>query len=544
MADAAASSSPRSASGDAGEAERQQLCDAEQHGDLVLSEVHMHTRPAAGGGGCVTRFRFRRTAQLETQYYEQDLLFDEQRAYATLSICAAAGLAPEQLPEGASALKRPAAVAALTDADGDFLDLPRRRPRHPGHRRPLDSDHQSVGHQPQQQRLHQDEHEDDGGQQYDERCSSSSSYINIGHQMATPLDGVGLQVWRGACRLAGFVLQRPQLFCGATVVELGAGTGLAGLVASALAARVFITDAPARVLQLAAQNVERNRHLLRLSRPAAAAQGDESGGSELCDVVVRRLDFLNFLGRDPAAAAEVLPQTLLSPPAADASGAGADGGGDSGGVGSDPFGWRPADLQALRCADVLLAADVIYDETLTEAFLACASTLLEFVRGAGVERGVSEQRTTREAREATDGGSISSSTAGSRNNGCRLYVSLEKRYAFTLRDMRPAAPAFEHFVSCLGGVSGTCQSSAATADGDAAATVAAPAASPHQHAPRFPQLMGRRLDVASVSPSITPVLPDDQRSANSRSSEGESRLGLCVSGEDADMELWELWLSN
>lgn len=59
--------------------------------------------------------------------------------------------------------------------------------------------------------------------------------VSVQHSMATPLRTVGLQVWRGALLLADLLLQRgPATFNGLVALELGAGSGLAGLVLSRL----------------------------------------------------------------------------------------------------------------------------------------------------------------------------------------------------------------------------------------------------------------------------------------------------------------------
>nr|XP_031543076.1 methyltransferase-like protein 22 isoform X10 [Vicugna pacos] len=61
------------------------------------------------------------------------------------------------------------------------------------------------------------------------------------HTMATPLEDVGKQVWRGALLLADYVLFQRDLFQGRTVLELGGGTGLASIIAATVARTVYCT---------------------------------------------------------------------------------------------------------------------------------------------------------------------------------------------------------------------------------------------------------------------------------------------------------------
>jgi predicted nicotinamide N-methyase len=56
-------------------------------------------------------------------------------------------------------------------------------------------------------------------------------------------------VWSGALLLADYILSNQEAFLECTALEVGAGTGLAGIVLSRLARRVFLTDCTAHVLQ-------------------------------------------------------------------------------------------------------------------------------------------------------------------------------------------------------------------------------------------------------------------------------------------------------
>ncbi|KAK9814145.1 hypothetical protein WJX72_001243 [[Myrmecia] bisecta] len=219
----------------------------------------------------------------------------------------------------------------------------------------------------------------------------------IHHQLATPLKTVGLQIWRGALLLADFVLSQPALFRGVTALELGAGAGLAGLVLATMARRVFLTDMGADVLENCQANVEANCHLFQQG-PAVAP--------------VRALDW-----------------TQGWPPTNTASSSCTSAGGSSTGC-SSSYDWTPRDLQELSGLQVLLGADTVYDNDLTEAFVQTARQLL---------------------------------LAGSAG-GCQpvMYVALEKRFNFTLRDMDARAHAFEYFVRLVSSDSSRQQPAAGT----------------------------------------------------------------------------------
>nr|XP_046229088.1 methyltransferase-like protein 22 [Scatophagus argus] len=110
----------------------------------------------------------------------------------------------------------------------------------------------------------------------DDKCLNIK-VIRIEHTMATPLDDVGKQVWRGAFLLADFILSEPLTFRGATVLELGAGTGLTSIVMATTAKTVYCTDVGEDLLSMCKRNVASNIHLR-----------EPSGGQ----VKVRHLDWL------------------------------------------------------------------------------------------------------------------------------------------------------------------------------------------------------------------------------------------------------------
>uniref|UniRef100_A0A8D0DGF3 Methyltransferase 22, Kin17 lysine n=1 Tax=Sander lucioperca TaxID=283035 RepID=A0A8D0DGF3_SANLU len=70
------------------------------------------------------------------------------------------------------------------------------------------------------------------------------------------------QVWRGAFLMADFILSEPLMFRGATVLELGAGTGLTSIVMATVAKTVYCTDVGEDLLGMCKRNVTLNRHMI------------------------------------------------------------------------------------------------------------------------------------------------------------------------------------------------------------------------------------------------------------------------------------------
>src|SRR5690242_4716588 len=68
----------------------------------------------------------------------------------------------------------------------------------------------------------------------------------------------GVALWPAAIALAHGVAARPDSFRGRRVLELGAGTGLPGIVAASLGARVVQTDRHAVPMAVCRRNGDRN----------------------------------------------------------------------------------------------------------------------------------------------------------------------------------------------------------------------------------------------------------------------------------------------
>ncbi|XP_055588677.1 methyltransferase-like protein 22 [Uranotaenia lowii] len=179
--------------------------------------------------------------------------------------------------------------------------------------------------------------------------------VQIEHQKSTQLDLVGLQIWRGALLLADYILHNEKKFKNKKILELGSGVGLTSIVASMYAREVLCTDIDVGgILELIRLNVNRNLHLKSVA----------------CKVEVTELDFkVNY---------DDYPEKLKN---------------------------------QLKDVDFVIAADVIYDDTITEAFVVTLERLL-------LE--LPKLKT--------------------------VYIALEKRYVFTIEDMDSVAPSYEHFL--------------------------------------------------------------------------------------------------
>ncbi|KAG0719970.1 Methyltransferase-like protein 22 [Chionoecetes opilio] len=177
--------------------------------------------------------------------------------------------------------------------------------------------------------------------------------VLIEHQNATTLDLVGEQVWRGALFLADFILHHADMFRGSHVLEVASGVGLTSVVAAMLAAQVTVTDVDkGEILDLIRRNVKRNEDLLK------------------AQISVKEIDFYNHGTID--------------------------------------------DLQTdNKDVSIILAADVVYSNPLTDAFF---NTVLRLMTDPPDKT---------------------------------LFVALEKRYVFTVDDMDTVAPCYEYFLDGL-----------------------------------------------------------------------------------------------
>lgn len=194
------------------------------------------------------------------------------------------------------------------------------------------------------------------------RRSPLAKGIIIEHINRTSLNMVGMQVWRSALLMSDFILENRDIFTKEQIVlELGSGVGLTGIVAAMYCKEIIFTDINNKnILSMIEKNINLNQ-----------------------DLIVSRTTVMPLNFNEPE-----LHDTLC---------------------------------EKLRNIHIIIAADVIYDNYITQQFV---NTLKKIMT-------ISPKKTA--------------------------YIGMEKRYVFSSVDLEVCAPCYEYFSDLLSQNNNWCQ---------------------------------------------------------------------------------------
>ncbi|XP_059095483.1 methyltransferase-like protein 22, partial [Tigriopus californicus] len=272
------------------------------------------------------------------------------------------------------------------DEDGD-LDVPRGnvttnkklKPTSPFEHIQRDQEGgQTASTTPSEQKQHHHRDED----------QETEAQIWLEYKTQTRLNEVGAQVWRGSLFLADFLFNYPKALQGKRVLEIGAGTGLASVVALLCQPQGLVATDLAFNLDLLERNLARNVSCLSgmLSNQAQDERQDRIYRVMPCDIKTIISDKESATGVQTQTGPTLVEQVLTA-------------------------------RQVTSSMDVYLGADLVYDQDLSEALVG----LIRHIAYSLLREPSSKAQTR------------------------VVLLSIDKRYVFTLKDAEIKAPMFEHF---------------------------------------------------------------------------------------------------
>jgi len=123
---------------------------------------------------------------------------------------------------------------------------------------------------------------------YDPQTKTCKKLISI-KQETQDLCGVGHKVWPAAYVLARWIWDNPQLFQGKSVLEVGSGPGLAGIVAAEFASEVISTDfipTILKMLEINAKDNKCNNFQAKYLNWEEVVNGTNTDPLPICDVII------------------------------------------------------------------------------------------------------------------------------------------------------------------------------------------------------------------------------------------------------------------
>ncbi|CAF3793493.1 unnamed protein product [Rotaria sp. Silwood1] len=89
-------------------------------------------------------------------------------------------------------------------------------------------------------------------------CRPERIDLTLVHRNETNVSECGYQLWNGALLLCDYILTNQTRFLNKTILELGAGIGLCSLIASRFVSKIICTDYDNDLLEVIKQNIEIN----------------------------------------------------------------------------------------------------------------------------------------------------------------------------------------------------------------------------------------------------------------------------------------------